>query len=128
MSIGLPTLFLPSQNRSQFVNAQVYSKPHADVMRWPGSVLDAAELERMRSKGLPAVNGYIYKSIVDAANSPNLSNEVSSIIRKALINVPDDGVLNSHLSALGIAGADQVAQLVKQIALRQRSIDVDANL
>jgi len=118
MSISLPTLFLPSQNRSQFINAQVYSRPDADVMRWPGSVLDAAELERMRSKGLAAANGYIYKSIVDAANSQSLSDEVSSIIRKALISVPDDGVLNSHLSDLGIAGADQVAQLVKQIALR----------
>jgi hypothetical protein len=39
------------------------------------------------------------------------------MIGKALDSAPDNGVLNPRLSALGVAGADQVAQLVKQIAL-----------
>jgi hypothetical protein len=41
-----------------------------------------------------------------------------------VLNAPDDGVLNSQLSALGTAGADQVAQLLKQVALgRDREAD-----
>jgi hydroxymethylcytosylglucuronate/cytosylglucuronate synthase len=120
MSINLPTLLLPSQNRSQYFNAQIYSKPKADVMQWPDSVLDVAELGQMLSRGLIALNSYIYKSIIDAATSQDLSDEVSTIIRGAVFNAPDGGVLNPRLSALGIAGADQVAQLVKQVALRHR--------
>jgi hypothetical protein len=89
-------------------------------MRWPNSVLDVAKFEQLRSKGLSALNGYIYNSIIDAATSRDLSDEVSTIIRKAVCNAPGDGVLNPHLPALGIAGADQVAQLLKQVALRHR--------
>jgi hydroxymethylcytosylglucuronate/cytosylglucuronate synthase len=118
LSSNLPTLLLPAQNRSQFPNAQIYSKPNADVMRWPDSVIDMAKLERLYSKGIVALNSYIYKSIIDAATSPDLSDEVSTIIRRAVSNAPDDGVLNPRLSTLGIAGADQVARLVEQVALR----------
>jgi hydroxymethylcytosylglucuronate/cytosylglucuronate synthase len=117
MSINLPTLLLPPQNRSQFFNARVYSRPDADVMQWPDTVLNAAELEQRRSKGLIALNSYIYGSIIGAAASRDLSDEVSTIIRKAVSNAPDDGVLNPRLSTLGIAGADQVARLVEQVAL-----------
>jgi hydroxymethylcytosylglucuronate/cytosylglucuronate synthase len=120
MSINLPTLLLPSQNRSQRFNAQVYSKPHADIMQWPDSVLDLAKLERMRSEGVSALNRYMFESIIGAAASQDLSDEVSTMIREAVCNAPDDGVLNHCLSAVGIAGADQVAQLVKQVALRRR--------
>jgi hydroxymethylcytosylglucuronate/cytosylglucuronate synthase len=120
MSINLPTLLLPSQNRSQPFNAQVYSKPNANVMQWPDSVLDMAKLEQMRSEGLSALNRYMFKSIIGAATSQDLSDEVSTMIRKAVCNAPDDGVLNRCLSALGIAGADQVAQLVKQVVLRRQ--------
>jgi hypothetical protein len=101
-------------------NAQIYSKPNADVMQWPDSVIDAAELERLRSKGVVGLNSYIYKSLIDAANSRDLSEEVATIIRNAVLNAPEDGVLNPRLSALGTAGADQVAQLVEQVALRHR--------
>jgi len=120
MSINLPTLLLPSQNRSQFPNAQIYSKPNADVMHWPNSVLDMTKLARLYSKGISALNSYIYQSMITAAASPELSNEVSAIIRKAVSNAPGDGVLSPRLSSLGIAGADQVAQLVTQVAMGQR--------
>jgi hydroxymethylcytosylglucuronate/cytosylglucuronate synthase len=120
MAINLPTLLLPSQNRSQRFNAQVYSKPNADIMQWPDSVLDLAKLERMRSEGVSALNRYMFESIIGAAASQDLSDEVSTMIREAVCNAPDDGVLNHRLSAVGIAGADQVAQLVKQVALRRR--------
>ena len=120
MSINLPTLLLPSQNRSQIPNAQIYSKPGADVMRWPVSVLDAAELVRLSPKGVVGLNSYIYKSLIDAANSQQRREEVATVIRNALANAPEDGVLNPKLAALGTAGADQVAQLVEQVALRHR--------
>jgi hydroxymethylcytosylglucuronate/cytosylglucuronate synthase len=118
VSIDLPTLLLPSQNRSQFFNAQIYSKPDADVMQWPGSALDLAILEQELSKGLIALNSFIYNSIIDAAASKDLSDEVATIIGKAVFNAPHHGVLNPRLSALGIAGADQVAQLVQQAAAK----------
>jgi hydroxymethylcytosylglucuronate/cytosylglucuronate synthase len=120
MSINLPTLLLPSQNTSQFFNTLLYSKPDADIMRWPVSVLDAVKLEQMRSQGLSTVLDYIYKSIIDAAASQEIADEVATVIRKSVCNAPVDGVLNPCLSEFGIAGADQVAQLVKQIALRHR--------
>ena len=117
LSSNLPTLLLPAQNRSQFPNAQIYSKPDADVMRWPDRVLDMAKLERLYPEGMVALNRYIYKSIIDAAASPDLSDAVSTMIRRAVSNAPDDGVLNPRLSALGNAGADQVARLLEQVAL-----------
>jgi hydroxymethylcytosylglucuronate/cytosylglucuronate synthase len=118
MSIDLPTLLLPSQNRSQFFNAQVYSKPGADIMQWPQRVLDVRKFEQLRSGGLSALNGYIYRSMIEAAASQDLSDQVSSIIRKAVSAAPACGVLNSRLAALGMSGADQVAQLVNEVAKR----------
>ncbi len=115
-SINLPTLLLPSQNRSQFFNARVYSKPGTDIMQWPVSVLDVEKLQEMRAQGISAVLGYLYKSLIDAAASREITQEVATIIRKAVDNAPVDGVLNHSLSELGIAGADQVAELLKQIA------------
>ncbi len=53
-AINLPTLLLPSQNRSQFFNVRIYSNPDAEIMQWPTSVINAAELERQQSKGLVA--------------------------------------------------------------------------
>ncbi len=120
MSINLPTLLLPSQNRSQPFNAQVFSKPNTTIMQWPDSVLDMAKLERMRSQGVSVLYRYMFESMIAAAASPALSAEVSTMIREAVCNAPDDGVLNNSLSAVGIAGADQVAQLVKQVALRRQ--------
>ena len=66
--------------------------------------------------GISAVLGYLYKSLIDAAASREIAQEVATIIRNALNNAPVDGVLNRSLSELGIAGADQVAELVKQVA------------
>jgi hydroxymethylcytosylglucuronate/cytosylglucuronate synthase len=120
MSIDLPTLLLPSQNRSQFFNARVYSKPNANIMQWPENVLDLAKLEQLRSMGLSTLNRYIYGSIVDAAASQDLSDRVSTVIRQAVGNAPPGGVLNPKLSKLGIQGADQVAHLVTQVALSAR--------
>jgi hydroxymethylcytosylglucuronate/cytosylglucuronate synthase len=120
MSIKLPTLLLPPQSRSQFFNVRVYSKPDADLMQWPASVFDGAKLEQIRAQGLSAVNANIYKSFIDAATSQEIADEVATIIRNAVHNAPVDGVLNHYLPGLGIAGAEQVAQLVRQVALRHQ--------
>lgn len=69
MAISLPTLLLPPQNLSQILNARLYSKPGADIMQWPASVLDRAKVEQLRSRGLNAVLPYIYQSIANAAAS-----------------------------------------------------------
>jgi hydroxymethylcytosylglucuronate/cytosylglucuronate synthase len=119
MSIDLPTLLLPAQNRSQLVNAELFSKRDAAIMRWPDSVLDLTELKRIRNDGLSAENNYIYKSIVGAARSKIRSDEVATVIRNGVRDGVEDGVLDVALHALGIAGADQVAQLVEQVALRE---------
>ena len=96
------------------------AEPGADIMQWPDSVLDQAELERLRPQGVTALNSYIYQSMIAAATARDMSDEVARVIRNAVINAPNDGVLNPQLSALGSAGADQVAQLVKQVALQRK--------
>jgi len=83
-------------------------------MQWPTSVLDIAKVEQLRSQGLGAVLGYIYTSIVAAAASQQVAEEVTTIIRRGVHNAPSDGVLNLNLSKLGFAGANQVAQLIEQ--------------
>ena len=118
MSIDLPTLLLPPLNRSQFLNAKVFSKPHADTMEWPVSVLNGAKVDEKQSHGLDAAFTYMYRSIIHAADLPAIAEEVRRIIRRAISNAPAAGVLNNCVRALGTAGADQVADLVKQVAFR----------
>ena len=114
MAISLPTLLLPPQNLSQTLNARLYSKPGADTMQWPASVLDRAKMEQLRSRGLSAALPYIYQSIANAAASQEVANEIATVIRTALNNAPADGVLNDCLPTLGVRGAAQVAQLITQ--------------
>jgi hydroxymethylcytosylglucuronate/cytosylglucuronate synthase len=115
MAISLPTLLLPPQNLSQILNARLYSKPGADTMQWPASVLGGgAKIEQLRSQGLNAALPYIYQSIANAAASQEVANEVATVIRTAINNAPDDGVLHDCLPALGARGAAQVAQLITQ--------------
>jgi hypothetical protein len=83
-------------------------------------LLAQAELERLRPQGVTALNSYIYQSMIAAATARDMSDEVARVIRNAVINAPNDGVLNPHLSAFGSAGADQVAQLAKQVALQRQ--------
>jgi hydroxymethylcytosylglucuronate/cytosylglucuronate synthase len=120
MSIDLPAILLPAQNRSQILNARIYAKPGADLMEWPDRVISDAEFERMRLQGPRAVFQYFYQSIIDAASSKELSDEVANVIRRAVSSAPDEGILNPGLHALGIAGAEQVARLIEQVALRHQ--------
>jgi hypothetical protein len=114
MAINLPTLLLPPQNLSQTLNARLYSKPGADTMQWPASVLDGAKVEHFRSRGLSAVLPYIYQSIANAAASQEVANEIATAIRATINNAPVDGVLSDCLPTLGVRGASQVAQLITQ--------------
>jgi hydroxymethylcytosylglucuronate/cytosylglucuronate synthase len=120
ISIDLPTLLLPPQNRSQFPTARVYSKPDAKIMLWPERVIDMGKLERLGPEGVIGINHYIYKQIIAAANSQALSDEVLRIIRKGVSDAPADGVLNPSASEHGYAGADEVAQLLTEVARRAR--------
>lgn len=120
MSIDLPAILLPAQNRSQILNARIYARPGADLMEWPDRVINDAEFERMRLQGPRAVFQYFYQSVIDAASSKELSEEVANVIRRAVSSAPDEGILNPGLHALGIAGAEQVARLIEQVALRHQ--------
>jgi hydroxymethylcytosylglucuronate/cytosylglucuronate synthase len=116
-SIDLPTILLPSENRSQIPNARLYTKPGADLGEWPEQVINEAEFERMRLQGVGAVYQYFFQSIINAAASKQAHEEVLAVIRRVLSNAPADGILDSNLRALGTAGAEQVAQLITQVAL-----------
>jgi hydroxymethylcytosylglucuronate/cytosylglucuronate synthase len=120
MSIDLPAILLPAQNRSQILNARIYARPGADLMEWPDRVINDAEFERMRLQGPRAVFQYFYQSVIDAASSKELSEEVANVIRRAVSSAPDEGILNPGLHALGVAGAEQVARLIEQVALRHQ--------
>jgi hydroxymethylcytosylglucuronate/cytosylglucuronate synthase len=118
MSIDLPTILLPSQNRSQILNARLYARPGSDVMEWPDRVINDAEFERQRSQGVRAVYQYFYRAIIEAAASKERSEEVVAVMRRALSAAPANGILDPSLHSLGIAGAEQVARLLQQVALR----------
>ena len=92
----------------------------SDLMEWPERVINDTEFERMRLQGVRAVYQYFYQSIIDAASSKEASDEVAKVIRRVLSNAPDDGILDPGLHALGIAGAEQVARLITQVALGDR--------
>jgi hydroxymethylcytosylglucuronate/cytosylglucuronate synthase len=120
MSIGLPAMLLPAQNRSQIINARIYSKPGADLMEWPDRMINDGEFERMRLQGVRAVYQYFYQSIIDAVSSKELSEEVANVIRRAVFSAPQEGILNPGLHALGTEGAEQVARLITEVALGHR--------
>jgi hydroxymethylcytosylglucuronate/cytosylglucuronate synthase len=114
LSMGLPTLLLPPQIISQVLNAQVFTKPRADTMQWPASVLDLAELDRQHARGLGAMANYFYRSIAAAKDSQRIADEMAAIIRKGVQDAPRNGVLNPDVSRLGFSGASQVARLLEQ--------------
>ena len=114
LSMGLPTLLLPPQIISQILNARVFTKPRADTMQWPASVLDLAELDRQHARGLGAMANYFYRSIAAAKDSQQIADEMAAIIRKGVQDAPRNGVLNPDVSRLGFSGASQVARLLEQ--------------
>jgi hydroxymethylcytosylglucuronate/cytosylglucuronate synthase len=120
MSIDLPAILLPSQNRSQILNARLYSKPGSDVMEWPDPIINDAEFERMRLQGVRAVYQYFYRAIIDAAASKDLSDQVTAVMGRALSSAPAGGILDPALRTLGFAGAEQVAGIITEIALRSK--------
>jgi hydroxymethylcytosylglucuronate/cytosylglucuronate synthase len=116
MSIKLPTLLLPPLNNSQFYNAPIFSRPGADIMQWPARVIDATKIELAQIQGITAVFRYMFLSIIEAARSPAIVEEVAAMIRNSVHNAPADGVLINCIEALGAAGAKQIADLVKRVA------------
>jgi Glycosyltransferase family 28 C-terminal domain len=120
MAIDLPIILLPSQNRSQILNARLYSKPGSNLMEWPDRIINDAEFEQMRLRGVRAVYQYFYQSIIDAAGSEDLSGQVLAVMRTALSDAPADGILDPRLHALGVSGAEQVARLIEEVAINSR--------
>jgi len=116
MSIKLPTLLLPPLNNSQFYNSPIFSKPGADTMQWPTRVIDPAKVESAQTQGITAVFRYMFLSIIQAARSPAIVEEIAAMIGNLVHNAPADGVLMNCIEALGDAGANQVADLVKRVA------------
>jgi hydroxymethylcytosylglucuronate/cytosylglucuronate synthase len=114
LSLNLPTLLLPPQNRTQIFNARLFSKPKVDTMRWPARILDVATVEQLLPQARDLARRYVYEAIVNAAASREVTDEVATIIQEGITNAPAHGVLNPDLSQLGFAGAGQVAQLVKE--------------
>lgn len=114
LSMGLPTLLLPPQIISQVLNARVFTKPRADTMQWPPSVLDLEELDRQHADGMGAMANYFYRSVAAAKASGQIADEMTAIIRKGVQDAPRDGVLNPDVSRLGFSGASQVARLLEQ--------------
>lgn len=114
LSLNLPTLLLPPQNRTQIFNTRLFSKPNVDTMQWPAGILDVAKVEQLLPQGRDLARGYVYEAIMNAAASHEIADEVATIIQKGVDNAPADGVLNHDLSRLGFAGASQVAQLIKE--------------
>lgn len=117
MSMKLPTLLLPPQNLSQFLNTQIFSAPGAPTMSWPASLMAPEKIEKLRPDGEDAVLTYIYQSICDATASAEAAEAIAESIRAGLLATPEEGVLDRSLAALGSNGARQIAQLIRQAML-----------
>jgi hydroxymethylcytosylglucuronate/cytosylglucuronate synthase len=117
LSLGLPTLLLPPQNRSQIFNARLYAKPNVETMRWPARILDETRVEQLLPQGRDLARQYVYQAIMSAANSREIADEVATIIQTSVNNAPADGVLDQNLlRRFGFAGASQIAQVIKGTA------------
>lgn len=114
LSMRLPTLLLPPQNRTQIFNARLFSKPNVDTMQWPARILDTAKVEQLLPQGRDLARNYVYGAIMTAAASQEDADKVATMIQKGVDDAPADGVLNHDLSRLGFAGASQVAQLIRE--------------
>ena len=111
---------MPAENRSQIPNARAYTKPGADLGEWPERVISNADFERMHARGVGEVYQFFFQSLVNATASKEAKDEVLAVIRRVVSNAPIEGILDPRLRELGTSGADQVARLITQVAMRSR--------
>jgi hydroxymethylcytosylglucuronate/cytosylglucuronate synthase len=119
-AMGLPTLLLPPQNPSQIYNLRIYTRPDANAMQWPVSVVDASKVEELSFRGLVDPLNHLYHSIIEAAKSARAASDVTAALIRMLQDASADGVLNRDLASLGFAGASQVARLIEKTALARQ--------
>jgi len=119
-AMGLPVSLLPPQNLSQILNAEYFSSSATPACRWPTSVIDRGEVDRLRPEGEDVVLAYIYGQIVRASRegagetvmAPRLAAMLDELVKGA--GTPE------HVTALGFDGAGQVAGVVRRELLARR--------
>ena len=116
--LRLPTVILPPQNLSQFLNARIYSGPNTHILNWPNEVMNFNRVQSLRPNGEDIVLDYIYGAISNARQTEELNgiirNQLSDGITQALSQQQGHIPLTNDI---GTRGAQQVAQLVSQALL-----------
>jgi hydroxymethylcytosylglucuronate/cytosylglucuronate synthase len=117
-ALGCRTVVLPSQNLSQFFNADAVALCSGvdDVLvRWPRRVIDRDELERVRQAGEDAALRFVYAKIADHADDSalvdQLTDDVESAVRQALSR---PSATADYVHIVGRRGAEQVAAIVRE--------------
>jgi hydroxymethylcytosylglucuronate/cytosylglucuronate synthase len=114
----LPTILLPAQNLSQVLNTEIFSSAVRGAVRWPSSVLDRAQVERLRPAGEETVLRYVYSAISAAADSASARAAVRAAIAAGLAEGSTATATPAPIfSAVGMGGAGQVSRRVRQAML-----------
>ncbi|GAA3733360.1 hypothetical protein GCM10022225_14370 [Plantactinospora mayteni] len=114
-ALELPMILLPPQNLSQILNAEIYAAAAREVLWWPASVLDPAEVARLRPAGEDTVLRYIYGAISDAADRPEVRAAVRAALATGVAGRPAvDAVPERVLEPARMGGARQVGRRIRQ--------------
>lgn len=119
-SIRLPTAFLPAQNLSQILNAEIYATPRTPRSEWPDAVLDRNLVERLRPRGEDTVLNYIYQSIAEAAHSVSARSAIAHALGTCVEFAFDPYITLDNLMVLGTGGAREIVDIMEQRVAKLR--------
>lgn len=110
-----PTVVLPPQNVSQFLNARAvgYAAGRDVLIDWPSGTVSFDQVDEWRERGELAALGRVYEAIAAARHSSEVGRALSESTERRVLRVAGDGrVLEPLRSAIGTAGAREVAEVV----------------
>ena len=115
----VPTILLPPQNVSQFLNADWVRTAGGDrgIVEWPQSVISREQLDEVRWEGEDAALEFVYGRISEAGASAK--SHVAVEVRRALSS-PHETLrgVTRYIEVVGSRGAEQVAAHVQELLRR----------
>jgi len=116
-SMALPTVLLPPQNLSQFLNAEIFTSGSEGIAQWPTEVIDRKRVDELRAGGEDAAIDYVYRQVAGLLHSEHDALSVRQAVIGAIEAAPPGGVLSADLRSETMRGAGQVARIVRQTLL-----------
>jgi hydroxymethylcytosylglucuronate/cytosylglucuronate synthase len=122
-----PTILLPPQNVSQFMNADMVRRCGGErsVVDWPQSVVSRDELDEVRGEGEDEAVSFVYRRISEAG--AGAYPDICEMIRSAL-DLPEGDLFGSarYVELIGRRGAEQIVDYVRQLQAGVSVADVVA--